>query len=122
MVNFFIAFLGVFFSGQQASVLFGFSGSMTKATSAANYIFWLEELRPTIRETPENHDIGPRDFSSLTLEKLQFSYPLRPHARVLRGISLQVSFLTSSYSLSLLSKVNAIDTKYRSIKGNLLLS
>jgi ATP-binding cassette subfamily B (MDR/TAP) protein 1 len=28
MVNFFIAFLGVFFSGQQASILFGFSSSM----------------------------------------------------------------------------------------------
>lgn len=27
MVNFFIAFLSVFFSGQQASVLFGFSSS-----------------------------------------------------------------------------------------------
>ena len=27
MVNFFIAFLGVYFSGQQASILFGFSSS-----------------------------------------------------------------------------------------------
>lgn len=90
MVNFFIAFLGVFFSGQQASVLFGFTGSMTKATNAANYIFWLNELQPTIRETPDNYDIGPGDFSSLALEKLQFSYPLRPHARVLRGISLHI--------------------------------
>lgn len=107
MVNFFVAFLGVFFSGQQASVLFGFSSStfivllgfhsllnlpsgMTKATNAANYIFWLEELQPTIRETPDNHDIGPDDFSSFALEKLQFSYPLRPHARILRGIDLNV--------------------------------
>lgn len=92
MVNFLIAFLSVFFSGQQASVLFGFSGSMTKATNAANYIFWLEELQPTIRETPENYTIGPDNFSSISLEKLQFSYPLRPHARVLRGIDLHVRF------------------------------
>ncbi|KAF9882644.1 hypothetical protein FE257_005808 [Aspergillus nanangensis] len=90
MVNFLIAFLSVFFSGQQASVLFGFSGSMTKATNAANYIFWLDELQPTIRETPENRNVGPDTFSSLALEKLQFSYPLRPHARVLRGVDLHV--------------------------------
>lgn len=90
MVNFLIAFLGVFFSGQQASILFGFSSSMSKATNAANYIFWLEELQPSIRETPENCTIGPDNFSSIALEKLQFSYPLRPDARVLRGIDLEV--------------------------------
>ncbi|KAJ5401254.1 uncharacterized protein N7487_007150 [Penicillium crustosum] len=90
MVNFFIGFLSVFFSGQQASILFGFSSSMTKATNAANYIFWLEQLQPTIRETGENRDIGPGDFKSLHLENLQFSYPMRPHARVLRGIDLHI--------------------------------
>ncbi|KOS45616.1 hypothetical protein ACN38_g3465 [Penicillium nordicum] len=90
MVNFFISFLSVFFSGQQASILFGFSSSMTKATNAANYIFWLEQLQPTILETDENRDIGPGDFKSLHLEKLQFSYPMRPHSRVLRGIDLHI--------------------------------
>ncbi|KAF3018323.1 hypothetical protein E8E15_005862 [Penicillium rubens] len=90
MVNFFISFLSVFFSGQQATILFGFSSSMTKATNAANYIFWLEELQPTIRETDENRDIGPGDLKSLHLESLQFSYPMRPHARVLRGIDLHI--------------------------------
>ncbi|KXG51792.1 ABC transporter, integral membrane type 1 [Penicillium griseofulvum] len=88
--NFYISFLSVFFSGQQASILFGFSSSMTKATHAANYIFWLEELQPTIRETEENHDIGPGDFKSMHLENLQFSYPMRPHARVLRGVDLHI--------------------------------
>ncbi|KAK4866780.1 hypothetical protein LT330_007943 [Penicillium expansum] len=90
MANFFVSFLSVFFSGQQASILFGFSSSMTKATNAANYIFWLEELQPTIRETDENGDLGPGDFKSLHLENLQFSYPMRPHARVLRGIDLHI--------------------------------
>lgn len=63
---------------------------MTKATNAANYIFWLEQLEPTIQETDENRDLGPGDFKSLELENLQFSYPLRPNARVLRGIDLHV--------------------------------
>jgi len=89
-VNFFIAFLAVFFSGQQASILFQFSSSMTKATNAANYLFWLEQLQPTIRETDENRAIGPDGFRSLDLEDVQFSYPMRPHAHVLRGIDLQI--------------------------------
>lgn len=63
---------------------------MTKATNAANYIFWLEELQPTIRETQENREVGPKNFSSLALEKLQFLYPMRPHARILHGIDLHV--------------------------------
>ncbi|KAJ5766211.1 uncharacterized protein N7511_003827 [Penicillium nucicola] len=90
MLNFFITFLGVFFSGQQASILFGFASSMTKATSAANYIFWLEQLQPTIRETAENRELGPGDFKTLSLEKLQFSYPLRQHIPVLRGVNLEI--------------------------------
>ncbi|PKS12635.1 hypothetical protein jhhlp_000843 [Lomentospora prolificans] len=90
MVNFFVAFLGVFFSGQQASILFGFSSSMTKATNAANYVFWLEQLKPTITETEENREVGPNGFKSLDLDKVQFSYPMRPHARVLRGVDLQI--------------------------------
>lgn len=63
---------------------------MTKAINAANYIFWLEDLQPSIRATQENQDIGPGDFKSLYLENLQFSYPMRPDARVLRGIELHV--------------------------------
>jgi ATP-binding cassette, subfamily B (MDR/TAP), member 1 len=36
MVNFFIAFLGVFFSGQQASILFGFSSSKRDVKRSVN--------------------------------------------------------------------------------------
>ncbi|CAG7939190.1 unnamed protein product [Penicillium nalgiovense] len=90
MVNFFISFLSVFFAGQQATILFGFSSSMSKGTNAANYIFWLEQLDPTIRETEENRESGPGDFKSLELDNLQFSYPMRPNARVLRGIDLHI--------------------------------
>lgn len=90
MVDFFVAFLGVFFSGQQASILFGFAGSMTKACGAANYLFWLEQLHPSIKETPENRDIGPDGFQTLDVSKVQFSYPLRPDAHILRGINLNI--------------------------------
>ncbi|KAH8162621.1 hypothetical protein CIB48_g5629 [Xylaria polymorpha] len=88
--SFFVAFLGVYFSGQQSSALFGFTSSMTKARNAANYIFWLHHLQPTIAETPANVGIGPKGFQSIDLEKLHFSYPMRPRVRVLNGINLQI--------------------------------
>ncbi|KAJ2985070.1 hypothetical protein NUW58_g5730 [Xylaria curta] len=90
LVNFFVAFLGVFFAGQQASILFGFTSSMTKARNAANYIFWLEELQPTISDSSTNRELGPKGFQSIDLESLQFSYPMRPHARILKGIDLEI--------------------------------
>ncbi|KAH6659132.1 ABC transporter [Truncatella angustata] len=91
MVNFFVAFLGVFFSGQQASILFGFSSSMTKARHAANYIFWIERLEPTITETHDNNHVAPTDYKSIELNKVEFSYPRRPHARVLRRVDLKIT-------------------------------
>ncbi|KAF7548406.1 hypothetical protein G7Z17_g7084 [Cylindrodendrum hubeiense] len=90
MYNFFVAFLGVFFSGQASAQLFQFSTSMTKGINAANYIFWLQSLEPTVQETPENRDNGPKSGGPIALDNVRFSYPLRPHAQVLRGIELNV--------------------------------
>lgn len=64
---------------------------ITKACGAANYLFWLEQLHPSIRETDDNRDNGPNGFRSLDMDKVHFSYPMRPDAPVLRGINLQVS-------------------------------
>lgn len=87
--------------------------SFFQATNAANHIFWLEQLQPTIRENAENRDIGPDNFDSLDLEKIHFSYPTRPHARVLRGIDLHVSqplpplpFKSSHKACQLISSVD----------------
>lgn len=63
---------------------------MTKTTNAANYIFWLEQLKPTIQETSDNREIGPSGYRSIDLQKVHFSYLMRPDARVLRGIDLNV--------------------------------
>lgn len=89
---FYIAFVGTFFSGQAASNFFSWSTSITKAKGGANYIFWMRELKPKMRETPENHDNGPSDEpgQSPNLHDLRFSYPLRPEAQVLRGVSLTI--------------------------------
>ncbi|KAL4789629.1 P-loop containing nucleoside triphosphate hydrolase protein [Aspergillus venezuelensis] len=90
MYNFFVAFLGVFFSGQASSQIFQFSTSITKGVNATNYIFWLKGLKPTIRETPENEDHGPGSASLIDFRDVKFSYPLRPDASVLNGVNLMI--------------------------------
>jgi ATP-binding cassette, subfamily B (MDR/TAP), member 1 len=107
MYDFFVTFMAVFFCGQATSQMFQFSTSkfsrcseestttdpfagITKGKNAANYIFWLRQLQPTVQQTPENKDKGPRSGGPIELEKLRFSYPLRPDAAVLKGVDLEV--------------------------------
>ncbi|KAL4926789.1 ABC transporter ATP-binding protein [Aspergillus undulatus] len=90
MYNFFVAFLGVFFSGQASSQIFQFSTSITKGVNATNYIFWLKGLKPTINVTPENEDHGPGSADLVDFRDVKFSYPLRPDASVLNGVNLTI--------------------------------
>lgn len=89
---FFVAFLGVFFSSQSASQLFQFSTSITKGVNAANYLFWLQDLQPTVRETNQNHENGPGSADNIHLDNVEFSYPLRPETPVLNGVDLKVCY------------------------------
>lgn len=95
MYAFFVAFLGVFFSGQSAAQLFQYSTSITKGVNAANYIFWLQGIQPTIQETDSNRGNGPDSDNSYSINDMKFSYPLRPDTSVLQGINLQVSGMSS---------------------------
>ncbi|RSL85445.1 hypothetical protein CEP51_003318 [Fusarium floridanum] len=89
--EFFVAFLGVFFAGQSAAQLFQYSTSVTKGINAANYVFWLKRLQPTIQETDDNRNNGPSSGgASVDLDQVRFSYPLRPSIPVLRGINLSI--------------------------------
>ncbi|OLN93242.1 Leptomycin B resistance protein pmd1-like protein 6 [Colletotrichum chlorophyti] len=89
--QFIVAFMGVFFSGQSAGIIFSFSSSFTKANSAANYYFWLLDLQPTIQETNENKGKGPGSgCSSIEFQDVGFSYPFAPDKRVLKGVSLSI--------------------------------
>ncbi|KAK1466488.1 ATP-binding cassette sub-family B member 5 [Colletotrichum cuscutae] len=91
--QFIVSIMGVFFSGQAAGMIFSFSSSFTKANAAANYYFWLTSLEPTIQDTDDNQEKGPSNgCSSIDFENVQFSYPLAPDSRVLKGVSLTVSF------------------------------
>ncbi|KAK4184955.1 Leptomycin B resistance protein pmd1 [Podospora australis] len=90
MYDFFVAFMGVFFSGQATAQMFVFSTSITKGINSANYMFWLSELQPTVRETPENKDTRPPAGGPIELDHVRFSYPLRPDAVILRGIDIEI--------------------------------
>lgn len=100
---FFIAFLSVFYSGQSAAQLFQFSTSITKGVNAANYIFWLEELQPIVRETPENRNNTIGSGDTIDIKDVRFNYPLRLDAPILRGVNIEVSRISDwNPSLSIL--------------------
>ncbi|KAI4100432.1 MAG: hypothetical protein LQ339_005493 [Xanthoria mediterranea] len=89
--QFFIIFIAVLFSGQAAAQLTSYSSSISKAVEAANYIFWLRTLKPTIVETDENRDQGPSSgIETIDIQDVQFRYKQRMASRVLNGISLTV--------------------------------
>lgn len=97
MKQFYIVFLGTFFSGQAAGQFFSYTTSITKAVAAGNYIAWIRSLQPIVAETDENRDIGPAGGDeALSLESVGFTYPTRPNAKVLRGISMDVSVYASN--------------------------
>ncbi|XWX01081.1 hypothetical protein V2A60_009106 [Cordyceps javanica] len=90
LFNFFVAFMSVFYSGQATALFFQFSTSLTKGKNAANYLFWLHDLEPTVKETEENKSNGPGAAGPVTMDDVRFSYPLRPDTSVLKGVNLEI--------------------------------
>ncbi|KAF7619944.1 ATP-binding cassette multidrug transport protein [Aspergillus flavus] len=89
--QFIVSFMGVYFSGQAAGQLFSFSSSFTKANEAANYYFWITNLSPLIQKTKENRDNGPsNNCQAIDFQGIQFSYPLAPDTRILKGVSFNI--------------------------------
>ncbi|OQU93656.1 ABC transporter transmembrane domain-containing protein [Cladophialophora immunda] len=88
--QFYTIFVGVLFAGQAAGEFFGYTTSITKARSAANYILWLRTLQPTIRETDTNKSNGPEGDGPVDLEEIEFRYRQRETSRVIRGISMSI--------------------------------
>ncbi|KXH49001.1 ATP-binding cassette sub-family B member 5 [Colletotrichum salicis] len=92
--QFIVSFMGIFFSGQAGATFFSYSSSFTRAKTAANYCFWLSDILPKIREKDENKGKGPAvGCQSIDFRDVQFSYPLAPDHRVLKGVSLKVCVL-----------------------------
>ncbi|ODM23225.1 hypothetical protein SI65_00814 [Aspergillus cristatus] len=89
--QFIVSFMGVYFSGQATALALSFASSFTKANQAANYYFWLDGLDGTIRETDDNRKERPEHgCHSYDFQDVQFSYPLAPDNRILKGVSLSI--------------------------------
>ncbi|CZR52634.1 related to multidrug resistance protein [Phialocephala subalpina] len=88
--QFYVIFIAVVFGGQAAGQFFGYSTSISKAKSAANYILWLRTLKADISEDKTNEAIGPQGDGPLGLEHVEFQYRQRDSVRVLKGIDMKV--------------------------------
>ena len=92
VTQFFVIFIAVVFGGQAAGQFFGYSTSITKAKVAGNYLLWLRTLSATIKEDDSNKDKGPSGDGLIGVENVEFRYKQRDASRVLRGITMKVSF------------------------------
>ena len=66
---------------------------MTKAATAANYIFWLRRQRPAVQEDtskPPFNDENERDPAHVYIHNVDFAYRSRPNANVLKDIDVEV--------------------------------
>ncbi|KAF1850793.1 P-loop containing nucleoside triphosphate hydrolase protein [Cucurbitaria berberidis CBS 394.84] len=91
--QFFTVFIGVIFSGEAAASFFSYTTSLTKAATAANYVFWLRRQAPAVQEDSSKppfdngEDRGP---AHVEVQDVAFAYASRPHAKVLEGIDVDV--------------------------------
>lgn len=85
-----MVFIAIILGGESVASFFQYSTSISKATPAANYIFYLRT------QTPEFDDDGQPDLekteckpASVSIQSLEFAYPLRPRAQVIKGIDVR---------------------------------
>ena len=92
--QFFVVFIAVILGGENAAQFFAYSTSISKATKAANYIFWLRNRIPAIpEEGKERLPDMERDEdlpASVACNAIEFAYPSRPHTNVMKGIDVHV--------------------------------
>ncbi|KAH6629576.1 P-loop containing nucleoside triphosphate hydrolase protein [Boeremia exigua] len=91
--QFFTVFIAVIFSGEAAAAFFSYTTSLTKTTTAANYIFWLRRLQPAVQEDaskPPFDDGSDKGPTHIEVQDVDFAYESRPHAKVLEGVDVDV--------------------------------
>ncbi|PNS20971.1 Leptomycin B resistance protein pmd1 [Sphaceloma murrayae] len=89
--QFFVCFLTVFFGGQAAGQIFGYSMSMTGARSAANYILWLRSTKASITDDEADINTAPTAKDMINVKNIDFYYPQRQSSAALRSVSMQIS-------------------------------
>ena len=94
--RFFLVLTAVLFAGQTAGFMLGFTLNTTKAHAAANQIIHLRDSRPPINTStgitppPLSSTSSDSSIPAIEFSDVRFSYPTRPTAPVLRGLSLSI--------------------------------
>ncbi|KAF1997764.1 P-loop containing nucleoside triphosphate hydrolase protein [Amniculicola lignicola CBS 123094] len=92
--QFFIVFIAVIFSGEAAASFFSYTTSMTKAQTAANYVFGLRRLTPIVQEDssrpPHDGDDSEKRPAHMECKELAYAYESRPNTKVLSDINVDV--------------------------------
>ncbi|KXN72414.1 P-loop containing nucleoside triphosphate hydrolase protein [Conidiobolus coronatus NRRL 28638] len=91
MQQMFTVFMAVVVGASNASRVFAFSPDMSKAKESAEKLFASLERKPLIDS--EESAPGKRVNNiegHIAFEKVHFNYPTRPHAKVLRGLNLEI--------------------------------
>lgn len=90
---FFVVFIAIILGGESVASFFQYSTSISKATPAANYIFYLRTQTPDWKEEDEAGSQSEESTgkpASVVIESLEFAYPSRPRAQVIKGIDVRV--------------------------------
>lgn len=90
---FFVVFIAIILGGESVASFFQYSTSISKATPAANYIFYLRTQTPDWKEEDEAESQSEESTgkpASVGIESLEFAYPSRPRAQVIKGIDVRV--------------------------------
>lgn len=90
--QFYVVFVAVIFSGEAAAGFFTYTTSITKAQRAANYIFKLRSTVPPEHkdDQPPRVEKLPDGGAAIACQDLEFAYPQRPKAKVLKGVSPKI--------------------------------
>jgi ATP-binding cassette subfamily B (MDR/TAP) protein 1 len=87
----FTVFMAVVVGSSNASRVFAFSPDISKAKESAEKLFASLERKPLINseETAPGKRVNSIE-GHISFEKVHFNYPTRPHAKVLRGLNLEI--------------------------------
>ncbi|CAI6230575.1 unnamed protein product [Periconia digitata] len=91
--QFYTVYIAVIFSGEAAATFFSYSTSMTKAATAANYLFWLRRQKPAVQEDPSKppfDDGRKKDPAHIDIQEVAFAYESRPNTNVLNNINVDI--------------------------------
>jgi ATP-binding cassette subfamily B (MDR/TAP) protein 1 len=96
--QFFVVFIAIILGGESVASFFQYSTSISKAIPAANYIFYLRTQTPKSDDGDGDGDADSafgtekiHDQSvSLEIDSLEFAYPSRPRAQVIKNINVKV--------------------------------